>query len=136
MKGSIATLKQYFIDKESDFEYLNQFEQKFISSGIQSIVYAKRQLTIEETNQLIITINEGIQQSKQNKKLDNLLYNLSSVQLEILGILGLQKAIHMRNRVVVDEMILNGVKPWIISKEDEQSHLTALNSLRMFQGCF
>lgn len=50
MKGSIATLKQYFIDKESDFEYLNQFEQKFISSGIQSIVYAKRQLTIEETN--------------------------------------------------------------------------------------
>lgn len=41
----------------------------------------------------------------------------------------------MRNRVVVDEMILNGVKPWIISKEDEQSHLTALNSLRMFQGC-
>jgi type IV secretory pathway VirB10-like protein len=41
----------------------------------------------------------------------------------------------MRNRVAVDEMILNGVKPWIISKEDEQSHLTALNSLRMFQGC-
>ena len=32
-------------------------------------------------------------------------------------------------------MILNGVKPWIISKEDEQSHLTALNSLRIFQGC-
>jgi hypothetical protein len=34
MKGSIATLKQYFIDKESDFQYLNQFEQKFIHSGI------------------------------------------------------------------------------------------------------
>jgi len=82
-------------------------------------VYAKRQLTIEETNQLIITINEGVQSTKNNNKLDNLLYNLSSVQLEILGVLGLQKAIHMRNRVVVDEMILNGVKPWIISKEDE-----------------
>ena len=82
-------------------------------------MYAKRQLTIEETNQLIITINEGVQSTKNNNKLDNLLYNLSSVQLEILGVLGLQKAIHMRNRVVVDEMILNGVKPWIISKEDE-----------------
>jgi len=57
--------------------------------------------------------------TKENNKLDNLLYNLSSVQLEILGILGLQKSIHLRNRVVVDEMILNGVKPWIISKEDE-----------------
>jgi len=34
MKGSIATLKQYFIDKESDFQYLNLFEQKFISSGV------------------------------------------------------------------------------------------------------
>ena len=70
-----------------------------------------------------------------NNKLDNLLYNLSSVQLEILGILGLQKAIHLRNRITVDEMILNGVKPWIVSKEDEQTHLTSLNSLRMFQNC-
>jgi hypothetical protein len=60
MKGSIATLKQYFVDKESDFQYLNLFESKFIQSGVQSIVYAKRQLTIEETNQLIITINEGV----------------------------------------------------------------------------
>ena len=61
MKGSIASLKQYFINRESDFQYLNLYEQKFIQSGIQAIVYAKRQLTIEETNQLIITINEGIQ---------------------------------------------------------------------------
>jgi hypothetical protein len=79
MKGSIATLKQYFVDKESDFQYLNLFESKFIQSGVQSIVYAKRQLTIEETNQLIITINEGVQSTNGNNKLDNLLYNLSSV---------------------------------------------------------
>ena len=42
MKGSIATLKQYFVDRERDFEYLNLFESKFIQSGVQSIVYAKR----------------------------------------------------------------------------------------------
>jgi hypothetical protein len=84
---------------------------------------------------LIITINEGIQSTKENNKLDNLLYTLSSEKLEILGILGLQKSLHLRNRVVVDEMILNGVKPWIISKEDEQSHETALNSLELFHGC-
>lgn len=30
MKGSIASLKHYFINKESDFMYLNLFEQKFI----------------------------------------------------------------------------------------------------------
>jgi len=59
MKGSIASLKHYFVNKENDFQYLNLFEQKFIASGIQPIIYAKRQLTIEETNQLIITINEG-----------------------------------------------------------------------------
>jgi hypothetical protein len=61
MKGSIASLKHYFINKESDYQYLNLFEQRFIQSGVQAIVYAKRQLTIEETNQLIITINEGVQ---------------------------------------------------------------------------
>jgi len=132
MKGSIASLKHYFVNKENDFQYLNLFEQKFIQSGVQAIVYAKRQLTIEETNQLIITINEGIQSTRENVKLDNLLYNLTSIQLEILGVLGVQKPIHLRNRVAVDDMILNGVKPWIVSKEDEQTHLTSLNALRMF----
>lgn len=34
MKGSIATLKQYFVDKEADFQYLNLFESKFIQSGV------------------------------------------------------------------------------------------------------
>lgn len=33
-------------------------------------------------------------------------------------------------------MILNGVKPWIVSSEVEQSHLVSLNSLRVFQGCY
>ena len=42
MKGSIATLKHYFLEREKDFHYLNSFEQKFIQSGVQSIVYAKR----------------------------------------------------------------------------------------------
>lgn len=32
-------------------------------------------------------------------------------------------------------MILNGVKPWIVSKEDEQTHLTCLYSLQMFHNC-
>ena len=129
MKGSIASLKNYFIEQEKDFHYLSMFEKKFIESGVQSSVYAKRQLTVEETNKLIITINEGVHSTRESTKLDNLLYNLTSIQLEILGILGLQKAIHMRNRVVVDDMIYNGVKPWIVSKEDEQSHLTCLYSL-------
>lgn len=60
MKGSIASLKHYFINKESDFQYLNLFERKFIEAGVHAIVYAKRELSIEETNQLIITINEGV----------------------------------------------------------------------------
>ena len=34
MKGSIATLKQYFIEKEGDFQYLNLFEHKFIKAGV------------------------------------------------------------------------------------------------------
>lgn len=114
---------------------MNLFEQKFIQSGLIPVLYSKRELTIDETNQLIITINEGISQQKQNQKLDNLLYNLTSIQLEILGVLGVHRCVHLRNRVAVDDMILNGVKPWIVSKEDEQTHLTCLNSMRIFQQC-
>jgi hypothetical protein len=33
--------------------------------------------------------------------------------------LGVQRAVHLRNRIAVDDMVLNGVKPWIVSKEDE-----------------
>lgn len=47
----------------------------------------------------------------------------------------MQKTIHLRNRVTVDDMMFNGVKPWLVSKEDEQSHLTSLNSFRMFHNC-
>lgn len=79
MKGSIASLKPYFVAREKDFQYLNLFEQKFIQSGLIAVVYAKRELTIEETNQLIITINEGIQMTKENSKLDKLLWNLTSI---------------------------------------------------------
>jgi hypothetical protein len=39
--------------------------------------------------------------------------------LEVLGVLGVHRAVHFRNRVTVDDMILNGVKPWVVSKEDE-----------------
>ena len=88
MKGSIATLKHYFVNREADFQYLNQFEQKFIQSGLHAVVYAKRQLTIEETNKLIITINEGTAATRESTKLDGLLYQLTSIQLEILGVLG------------------------------------------------
>lgn len=42
MKGSIASLKPYFINREKDTEYLNMFEQKFIQSGLHPVVYAKR----------------------------------------------------------------------------------------------
>lgn len=90
---------------------------------------------MEETNQLIITLNEGISSSKHNNKLEILLQDLTNKELEILGILGVQKAVHLRNRVVIDDMILNGVKPWIVSTDLEQSHLTSLNSMRVFQGC-
>ena len=37
--------------------------------------------------------------------------------------------------MAVDDMILNGVKPWIVSKEDEQTNMTCLNSMRLFQNC-
>ena len=74
---------------------------------------------MDETNNLIITINEGSSKSIENVQLEKLLQSLTSAQLEILGVLGVQKPIHLRNRVVIDEMIMNGVKPWIISKEDE-----------------
>jgi len=57
------------------------------------------------------------------------------IQLEILGILGINLAVHYRNRVTVDDMILNGVKPWIISKCDENTHMTNLNSLRILEYC-
>lgn len=73
MKGSIASMKPYFQFREKDARYLEMFEQRFIKSGLHAVVYAKRKLTLEETNQLIITINEGISTTKENSKLDLLL---------------------------------------------------------------
>jgi hypothetical protein len=79
MKGSIASLKPYFVSREKDSKYLNLFEQKFIQSGLHAVVYAKRRLSIDETNKLIICINEGISSNRENKKLIQLLKDLTSV---------------------------------------------------------
>jgi hypothetical protein len=46
-------------------------------------------LTIEETNLLIITINEGISNTKENNKIEMLLKKLTRKELKILGILGI-----------------------------------------------
>mmetsp|Transcript_1508 Transcript_1508/g.2017 ORF Transcript_1508/g.2017 Transcript_1508/m.2017 type:complete len:104 (-) Transcript_1508:4389-4700(-) len=56
------------------------------------------------------------------------------MQLEVLGILGVQKPVHLRNRVTIDDFVYNGVKPWIISKEDQVTHMTNLNALRLLQN--
>ena len=34
MKGSIASLKHYFVNRENDFQYLTIFEQNFIQAGV------------------------------------------------------------------------------------------------------
>lgn len=119
-----------------DLTYLNKFNNKFVQAGLKSVVYARRILTLEETNLLIITMNEGVSNTKEQNKIEQLLRALTKQRLQVLGIIGIQKSIHLRNRVVIDDMILNGVKPWIVSSEVEQSNLVSLNSLRVFQGCY
>ena len=77
MKGSISAIKDYFQSKDTDLKYLNKFQNKFIQAGLKSVVYAKRSLTLEETNQLIITMNEGVSNTKENDKIEILLRNLT-----------------------------------------------------------
>ena len=59
-----------------------------MKAGVQAIVYSKRELSSDETNQLILTINEGSQSDLENQKLDLLLSNFINIQLEILGVMG------------------------------------------------
>jgi len=48
-----------------DLTYLNKFNNKFVQAGLKSVVYARRILTLEETNLLIITMNEGVSNTKE-----------------------------------------------------------------------
>ena len=78
MKGSILAIKQYFQSKDNaNLQYLDKFQDKFIQAGLKSVVYAKRTLTLEETNQLVITMNEGISNTKENDKIEVLLKKLT-----------------------------------------------------------
>ena len=78
MKGSILAIKQYFQSKDNaNLQYLDKFQDKFIEAGLKSVVYAKRILTLEETNQLVITMNEGISNTKENDKIEVLLKKLT-----------------------------------------------------------
>ena len=78
MKGSIVAIQEYFFSKDNaNLSYLSKFREKFIDAGLSSVVYAKRTLTLEETNQLVITMNEGISNARENDKIEVLLKKLT-----------------------------------------------------------
>lgn len=64
-----------------------------------------------------------------------MLTNFIFMHHNILGMIGIQKGVHMRYRVAVDDMIHNGVKPWILSHEDHKTMMVGMNSLRILQNC-
>lgn len=133
MKGTIQQILPLFQNKEKEYTNLNKIQKVFIQQGIESRIFIKRILEKDELNLLVTTINEGTHSNEiENSKLQKMIQHLVSMNLQILGILGIQKQIHLRNRIVIDDFIENGVKPWIISKETEQEHMISLNSLRMF----
>jgi len=127
-------LRRFFnIRSGKEYEYLGGLEKKFQEGGVFSMMYCSRELNLDETNQLILTINEGTQNLHENQKLEHLLGTLAVVYPTILGTIGLEKPIHWRNRSCIDDLVLNGVTPWIVSAEEEFSHLTSLNSLNIIE---
>ena len=61
VKCNMKAFKNYLLSLGKDIKKYIEFDERFIKAGLESIVYARRVLNVEETNQLIITINENAQ---------------------------------------------------------------------------
>jgi len=57
---------------------------------------------------------------------------LNPQHISILGVVGLQRAVHWRNRVVLDDILQNGITTWLVSSEPETIHMTNLNAMALF----
>jgi len=99
-------------------------------AGIQSIVYASRDLTLEETVNLDKLLNEGKGSSDDNPAFEKALIELLTKQpVNVLGAFGVQNPLHFRNRVVFDDILANGVKPWVLSSNSFNELELNLNSI-------
>lgn len=136
LKGTIGSLKHLFMAKEKELASLHSIEKNCQKNGVFPVLYIRRVLSRVEGNVLINTINEGTHHVHiENSKLENLLMSFAQTQIEILGVLGVQKELQLRNRIIIEDFIHHGITPWIVSNEDEDVHMTSLNSIKIFSRC-
>jgi hypothetical protein len=51
--------------------------------------------------------------------------------LKILGVVGTQDLFNFRDTLVIDDLMKNGVKVWVLSKDDEIVHTVNCNAMRL-----
>lgn len=54
-------------------------------------------------------------------------------ELKVLGVVGTQEIFNFRDTLVIEDMMRNGVKVWLMSKDDEIVHTVNCNAMRLLQ---
>lgn len=109
--------------------------KRYSEFGLFPTVYVKTEMTQEQTAILEVRINDAmsLQKDQVDKIESTLLSYLTTLKLNILGIIGTQEVFNFRDTLVIEDLMKNGVKVWMMSKEDELTHVVNCNALRLLQ---
>lgn len=120
------------MDSGVNQSYLEDIK-KYAEFGLFPTVYVKTDLTSEQTLELEVRINDAmsLQKDQTDKIESSLSAYMRQLKLNILGVIGTQEIFNFRDTLVIEDMIKNGVKVWMVSKEDELSHVVNCNAMRL-----
>jgi phospholipid-translocating ATPase len=124
----IKTDKQFihnYIDNQEDFEVIGEHFNILKSSGFKSLSFWFRRFRTNEAK----VFKSKLQQVMRNQLNSNYrieqLFNEYEKNMTYLGSIGIEEEILLENKEAISALMHAGVKPWLLSGDDEASTLSS-----------
>ena len=108
--------------------------KRYADLGVFPTVFVKRDLTGDEAVDLEGRINEALSLMKdQDDKIESSLLSYMN-DMKILGVIGTQPVYNLRDTLVLEDLMKNGVRVWVLSEDDEIQTTVNMNALRLLNA--
>ncbi|CDW78012.1 adenylate and guanylate cyclase catalytic domain containing protein [Stylonychia lemnae] len=142
LSGPISSLYEYLGSSEEEQQNFLRDMKEFSQCGVLPIIFAKKNLDHEQTLEFENKIRSF--SSFKNPEFNENTHSISGLkdiihqclqpfmfELQTLGTIGLQEVFNIRDSLAVQDLINNGIKVWMLSREDEAIQIINSNAMKL-----
>lgn len=112
-------MREFISDHRFDqMEFENDLKS-FAEMGLQPILFCKKELSPDDTSEFERRINEAMGDVKNQEDKVVATLHESTFEMEALGIIGVQEIFNLRDSLVIQDVIRNGIKVWMLARDDD-----------------